>query len=257
VTPPATRSRPTLDGVPAHRLAARWGVPQALLVTQTGSALDVVHKLAAAGAPDRTSVVVEEQTAGRGRDGRAWQSPWGGVWLAMLLRPWPLPDDFRVLAIRAGLVVADVVDELLGSARARIKWPNDVLVADRKVAGILCEARSKGGALEWLGLGVGVNVTNEVPAGLGAALCEFAPGIERLAVLDRLVPALGVIARGGAALDASEHRAFVSRDWLNGRTLLAPVPGRAAGIDPDGALLVVQGAGSVRITDGHVRLADA
>jgi BirA family biotin operon repressor/biotin-[acetyl-CoA-carboxylase] ligase len=254
--PRAARQHRTLDGVPAHRLAARWGVPHAAVYAERSSALDVVHELGATGAPHATSVIVEEQTAGRGRDGRVWHSPWGGVWLGMLIRG-PLPADYRVLAIRAGLVVADVIDELVGGPRAWIKWPNDVLLADRKVSGILCEARSKASALEWLGLGVGVNVSNDVPASLtqqAATLVEFAPGVGRLAVLDRLVPALAAIGRGGRELDPAECAAFAARDWLRGRALAAPVPGRAAGIRPDGSLVVTQGPASVSVTDGHVTL---
>jgi len=258
VTTPTARTRHrTLDGVPAHRLAARWGVPQAELLSQHASALDVVHELGLAGAPDRTCVVVEEQTAGRGRDGRVWHSPWGGVWLGMLFRP-NVPSDVRVLSIRAGLIVADVVDELLCEPHARIKWPNDVLVADRKVAGILCEARSKCRVLVWLGLGIGVNVVNEIPSALtgqAAALGEFAPAIGRMGVLDRLVPALASIGRGGPLLDAGECAAFGARDWLRGRMLAAPVSGCAAGVRPDGALLVAQGTRAVPVTDGHVTLA--
>lgn len=253
-------ARRTLDGVPAHRLAARWGVPEAALIGVGTSALDVVHQRGAGGAHGGTTIIMEEQTAGRGRDGRTWYSPWGGIWVAVLLRPSPVPADVGVLAIRAGLVVADVIDDLLGGPRASIKWPNDVLVDDRKVAGILCEARSRGGAVEWLGLGVGVNVCNEIApslAGRAAALEEFAPGLARLAVLDRLVPAAAALSRGGPALDPAECAAFAARDWLCGRTLEAPIAGRATGIRPDGALVVAQGTRLVPVTDGHVRLAGA
>ncbi|MGH7607785.1 MAG: biotin--[acetyl-CoA-carboxylase] ligase, partial [Gemmatimonadales bacterium] len=140
-------ARIAIDGVPAGHLARRWGVPRCAVFGRIGSSLDAVHELGAAGAPSGTIVIAAEQTAGRGRDGRLWQSPPGGVWLGMLLRH--AAPAAGVLSLRMGLVVADVVDELLGADRARLKWPNDVLVGDRKVAGVLAEARWHGGAPQW------------------------------------------------------------------------------------------------------------
>ena len=80
----------TLDDIPASLLARRWGVPQCGVFRSLPSSLDAIHDVAAQGAPAATIIVVEEQTAGRGRDGRTWRSPVGGVWLGMLLRP-PVP----------------------------------------------------------------------------------------------------------------------------------------------------------------------
>jgi BirA family biotin operon repressor/biotin-[acetyl-CoA-carboxylase] ligase len=246
----------TLDGVPAHFLARRWGVPQAALFRTLPSSLDAVHDLGASGAPSGSTVIAEEQTAGRGRDGRTWRSPRGGAWLGVLLRP--SHAEFGALAIRTGLVVADAVDELLGRSRARLKWPNDVLVDDRKVAGVLCEGRWQGDALQWLAVGVGVNVCNPLPPDLvprAAALEEFRPGLRRVDLLDRLVPGVAAVAAGGATLTEAERRAFAERDWLEGRALHAPAVGRAAGIGADGALLVTTGAATLAVRDGHVELA--
>ncbi len=249
----------TLDDIPANLLARRWGVPQCGVFRTLSSSLDAIHDVAAQGAPAGTVVVVEEQTAGRGRDGRTWRSPAGGVWLAMLLRP-PVPV-LGAVSLRVGLVLADVVDDLIGrgggASRARLKWPNDVLIDDRKVAGILCEGRWQGDALQWLGVGVGVNVANEMPTELAdraIALRELLPDIRRLDVLDRLVPALVPLTTHHAPLTESECTAFARRDWLRGRQLRAPIAGRAAGVRPDGALLVDTGAGTTMVREGHVEL---
>src|SRR5204862_319816 len=94
-------------------------------------------------------------------------------------------------AIRAGLAVADAVDALLGGPVARLKWPNDVLLDDRKIAGVLCEGRWQGDRLQWLAVGVGVNVRNALPAAVASravALHERLPDVRRTAVLDRLGP---------------------------------------------------------------------
>lgn len=180
----------------------------------------------------------------------------------MLLRP-PVPPA-GVLSLRIGLVLADVVEAVLGiratslsGPRAALKWPNDVLVDERKVAGILCESRWQGDALQWLAVGIGVNVANEAPAELvnhAVSLSEFRPGVRRLDVLDLLVPPLIRLTAHGAGLTEFECAAFARRDWLRGRQIRTPLAGRAAGIRPDGALLVDTGAGTTMVRDGHVEL---
>lgn len=253
----------TLDGFPVAGLADRWGVPQCSVFATLDSTLNAVHDLGSHGAPTASVVIAEEQTAGRGRDGRTWHSPPGGVWLGFLLRPGGA--GVGVLSVRVGLAVADVVDELVGRPETRLKWPNDVLLGDRKLAGILCEGRWHGETLQWLGLGVGINVCNAIPrpvARQAVALAEWLPAIGRLDVLDRLVPALARLASGapgaggaGGALSERECAAFAARDWLHGRQLRAPAPGRAQGLRPDGALLVDLGAGTIALREGHVELA--
>lgn len=247
-----------LDGLPAAALARRWGVPRVSLLERCASSLDAAHGLGVSGVAPGAVVLAEEQTAGRGRDGRVWHSPAGGVWLAMVLRP--ERAEPAAVSIRVGLIVADVVDELVGAAVARLKWPNDVLCDDRKLAGVLCEGRWQGDALQWLAIGVGMNVTNTTPAplaGRAIALRELLPAAQRLDVLDRLVPAL---TRVGAAvrLTDAERGAFAARDWLHGRALRLPLAGRGAGLAADGALLVSaadSGAAPRAVREGHVELA--
>ena len=255
-------ARLTLDDIPASALARRWGVPQCGLFRTLSSSLDAIHDLGAQGAPTGTVVLAEEQTAGRGRDGRTWHSPLGGVWLGVLLRA-PLPPA-GVLSLRVGLVLADVVEATLGvrptslsGPKAALKWPNDVLVDDRKVAGILCESRWQGDEAQWLAVGIGMNVANDVPAELrerAVALRELRPSVRRIDVLDQLVPALLRLTVHGAQLTQFECAAFARRDWLRGRHIRAPLAGRAAGIRPDGALLVDTGSGTTMVQSGHVEL---
>ncbi len=249
-------ARLTLDGVAATELAARWSVPQCGLFRRLSSTLDAIHDLGTHGAPAGTVVIADEQTAGRGRDGRTWHSPVGGVWLGMLLRP--AHAVVGAVAIRAGLAVADAIDALLGAPGTRLKWPNDVLLDERKIAGILCEGRWQGDRLQWLAVGVGVNVCNTVPAAVGRpamALKERLPQVRRMDLLDRLVPALVSISALEPALSERECAAFAARDWLRGRQLRSPAAGRAGGLRPDGALLVDLGAGTIGVREGHVELA--
>lgn len=247
-----------LDGVPGGALAARWGVPQASLFGRLASCLDAIHEVAAQGAPAGTIVLADEQTAGRGREGRTWRSPAGGVWLGVLLRP--TEPVLGVLAVRAGLAVAETVDGLLGApaAVARLKWPNDVLVENRKLAGVLCEARWQGESLQWVALGVGVNVRNEIPAelrGRAVALRELLPDVRRLDVLDRLVPELVRRTAHCAQLTREECAAFAARDWLHARLIRRPIVGRAVGIGADAALMVETCGRTTAVREGHVELA--
>ena len=107
--------------------------------------------------PEGTVVIAKTQRAGRGRKGRRWASPEGGLWMSVVLRP-PKPDP-RLVFVGA-LAVVDVLGEL--GIEAWVKWPNDVWVGERKIAGILTEARGK----EFVVMGIGLNVNNPVPRDL-------------------------------------------------------------------------------------------
>lgn len=247
----------SFDRVPGPVLARRWSVPSCRLLASVGSVLDVVHDLGQAGAPAGSVVAAVEQTAGRGRDGRTWFSPPGGMWLGLLLRP-PGPatgDALGIVSIRAGMIAADVVDEMIGAPEARLKWPNDVLLRDRKLAGVLCEGRWQGEALQWLAVGIGMNVANEVPAAVRAtaiALMEVLPLVRPLDVMDRLVPSLARLGSPTGRLTEQECAAFTARDWLRDRPLRQPVEGRGAGLRSDGALLVAAAGGIAVVREGHV-----
>lgn len=218
--------------------------------------MDRLHDLATADAVDGTVVACDTQTAGRGRDGRTWSSPPGGVWVAVLLRA-PIPTPGAVV-IRAGLLVANVVDALLGGPRAQLKWPNDVMLDGRKLAGVLCEGRWAADQLQWMVVGIGINVCNPPPAEArmpAIALAQVLPGVRRIDVLDGLVPGFGVLRGLGPGLSAAEREAFAKRDVLAGVLLRSPVPGRARGVGDDGALLVETAGRLVAVREGRIGLA--
>ena len=113
---------------------------------RTGSTNERARELAWSGAPHGTLVTAAEQTAGRGRQGRTWTAPASSAILASLV----LRDPPRLLPLAAGVAVAEVI-----GPQARVKWPNDVLVNGRKLAGILAEGRPQE---RWAVLGIGLNV---------------------------------------------------------------------------------------------------
>jgi BirA family biotin operon repressor/biotin-[acetyl-CoA-carboxylase] ligase len=194
----------------------------------TASTNDRARDLALAGAPHGAIVTASEQTAGRGRQGRTWSAPAGRALLMSLV----LRDSPALLPLAAAVAIAEVVGDA-----ARIKWPNDVLLGDAKVAGILAEGRPQEG---WAVLGIGVNVAVEpsaLPPAVGARAATL--GLEPDDVKEVLGAVLGALERA-LALDASAVLgAFRARDalagrevsWLGGR-------GRAIGVDDAGRLLV-------------------
>jgi len=124
-------------------------------------------ELGEAGAPEGATVVVEEQTAGRGRLGRSWVAPPGtGLLVSVLLRPTLAARDLWLVASLAGVALVGAVDALAGKAprrpRAGLKWPNDLLLDGRKAAGLLAEAGMRGGTLDWVALGMGANVNQSL-----------------------------------------------------------------------------------------------
>ncbi len=242
----------TYDGQTASMLAQRWALPQVIVRERVSSTLDVVHDAAERGGDDGTVVLADEQTAGRGRHGRRWHSPPGrGVWLGYLMCPVGRPAG-GVLALRVGLAVAAGMDDL--GLAIRLKWPNDLILRDRKLGGILCEARWKGERLGWVAIGVGLNITGPMPTELAdhaIAADAVQPQVTRLAVLDRLVPALRGLA-ATSVLGAEELRHYAARDWLRGRRLEAPVAGIVRGVDGDGALVVEGAEGTERVVGGSV-----
>ncbi len=245
-----TEHRPTYDGVNAEQLAAACGVPDVVLFDRVGSTLDVAHERAAAGAPPGTLVLADEQTAGRGRQGRRWISePGGGIWLALIERPRD-STAVQVLSLRLGLKAAAVLDEF-APARIGLKWPNDLYVQGGKLAGILVEARWREGALDWIAIGFGINV--QAPPAMPDA-AALRPGTRRLDVLARLVPALRAAAGEGGQLRAGECEAYASRDIARGRRCREPVAGTVAGIDASGALLVRTLAGLQAVRAGSLVL---
>ena len=132
--------------------------------------MDTAHAMAELGAPHGVAVAAREQGAGRGRRGRTWVSPSGGLWLSVVCRPRGA-TGMEHLSLRVGLAVAETLEQLLpGAPGISIKRPNDLLIAGKKVAGILCEARWEGPAPSWVVVGLGLNLANP----LGEELADIA-----------------------------------------------------------------------------------
>jgi len=238
------------DGASAAELASRLALPRIELLETVSSTQDVAHELAAAGAPAGTLVLANEQTSGRGRHGRRWISnPGAGVWLTMIERPTD-PASADVLSLRVGLALARAMEQF-AIDRVHLKWPNDVYSAGRKLAGVLAEARWRDGAIEWVAVGVGINVVapSDEPRAIG-----LAAGTTRLAVLRAAVPLLRAAAAAHGHLGESELAEFAARDVAVGQGCVEPIVGRVAGIDRTGALLINTGSRIAAVRAGSLVL---
>jgi BirA family transcriptional regulator, biotin operon repressor / biotin---[acetyl-CoA-carboxylase] ligase len=236
------------SGGRAGRLQPRLGLPRVHL-RRTGSTNDRARELAVAGAPHGTLVTADEQTAGRGRQGRSWTAPAGSALLASLV----LHDPPALLPLAAAVAVAQAVEPAVGRAAA-IKWPNDVLVDGRKVAGILAEGRPQE---SWAVLGIGVNVaveTADLPPELRATAGTL--GLARPAIEDLLIALLAMLERWLAAEPAATLEAWRTRDALAGHEVAwAAGSGTAVGIDAAGRLVVeLRTGGRTALDAGEIHL---
>ena len=241
------------DGVSLAALREQLRVPALHLFATVGSTLDVAHRLAGESAPHGALVIADRQTQGRGRGGKTWESPPGsGLWLTMLARPAESVVP-QVLTVRLGLAAAAALDALAGQ-QIRIKWPNDLYLGSRKLAGVLVEARWRGARAEWLAVGLGVNVTAPGLAERGGAL---GAGVQRLEALRALVPALrAAVDRPDAELDAAERAEYDARDRARDAACIEPRRGIVRGIGRGAELLIETDEGVVAVGSGSLVLAE-
>jgi len=197
-------------------------------------------------------LIAREQTAGRGRLARSWASPPGGLYLSLLLRP-PIPlSRANQLTMLVSLAAIDACQAVAG-VNARPKWPNDLLLGHKKLAGALTELANDGARLRYAIIGLGLNVNNAFENGpLAATATSLRAATGRWfdvnVVADAFIDALG---RGYAAMraGASPHDAWARRLEPLGRRVTVhrpgqqPLSGRAEKVSPEGALLVRDDAG--------------
>ena len=139
-----------------------WNVTSLGLV---GSTQRVAIDHALSGGPSGLVIVAEAQTDGRGRHGRRWHSPRGGLYVTAVLRS---IENVRLLPLLAGVAVAEAIETFAG-IEAELKWPNDILVGGKKIGGVIAESGWSGGEVKFTLLGVGVNVNNPLPEDLPEA----------------------------------------------------------------------------------------
>jgi BirA family transcriptional regulator, biotin operon repressor / biotin---[acetyl-CoA-carboxylase] ligase len=219
----------------------------ASLLPDCASTQDIVRASAAAGAPEGFLAVTEFQSAGRGRQGRAWVAPPGQCLLAsLLLRPHTPPERLAALNLVAGIAVAEALP-----VAARVRWPNDVVVGGAKVAGVIAELETLPGRAPTVALGIGINVnvpaaelpeTDRLPA--TSLLVETGRELDRLQLLHEVIDRLQAAYREFEELG---FRALLDRwaalDALAGHEVTLDLgasarSGTVLGVDANGRLLV-------------------
>lgn len=214
------------------------------------------RELAEGGAPGGTVVTADEQTAGRGRQGRSWTAPPGQALLySAILRP--LDERHLLLPLAVPVAVCEAAEALAPGAECKIKWPNDVWLDGRKLAGVLIEAKPQDG---WAVIGVGFNLTiepGEFPPDLRDRAISLAPAPTHAGIRDRARET--VDERLGRWVEADEQTilaAWRERDALRGREVAwEGGSGVADGVDGRGRLAVVVPAGDrVLLGAGEVHL---
>ncbi len=218
------------------------------------STMDVAREEAESGAPHGLIVLADEQTAGRGRRGRAWVSPPGGLYVTIVLRP--EPGTVRRLAMVAPLAVCEAIDAV-AAVRSAVKWPNDVLIEGRKVGGVLIDSRTSAGDVGYALVGIGVNIgldplrhaeIRDVATSL-ALESERKVSREKLlaAVLNRFEKLLAASRVDGDVYEAWRARLETLGRQVRAQSVDDVEEGVAEDVDADGNLLLRRPDGSIAV----------
>ena len=258
---------PTLDPAPKWErfYPDRVVGAHVLVFDEVGSTMDVARGIVLAGAPHGTFVRAETQRTGRGRFSRRWESGTGDSLLTSVVLRMPPVGVGAPLSVAGSLAVHETVEEILG-VQCEIKWPNDVQVGGRKIAGVLVESQitTDGTGFAILGIGLNVNLTPEAFAGIAETATSLAiesggpMDVDRVeeALLRHLDKALTALANGATSVIAQwrKHLATLG-EQVNVHTRDGVVSGEAVNVDEQGALLLRDSRGTVhRLLEGDVTL---
>ncbi len=246
-----------LEDWPGFHRHTRWLGRSGRFVARCQSTMDEAFRDAAEGAPHGHLVVAGRQEAGRGSRGRQWLTQAHQLTFSFLIRTNLPPAERPTLTLALGLAIARSCDALLGGGRARVKWPNDVLIEGRKLAGILVESRGDGA----LNAGIGLNLAAEASHDeLGAtSLAEHGPKLSPAAALTGLLPLLEAhidahLAHGAAHTSASLGPYLA---WRNEPVRCGDIRGVLIGIAPSGALQIREGTKVREVVAGRLERADS
>ncbi|MEW6188515.1 MAG: biotin--[acetyl-CoA-carboxylase] ligase [Actinomycetota bacterium] len=223
---------------------------------EVGSTNDIAKDLAIRGAPEGTIVVAEGQTRGRGRLDRRWFSPPGGIWISLILRPSMSPADIPKITLMTSVAVAKAIGEVTG-LRVEIKWPNDILLRGKKVAGILTEMGAETDRLNFVVVGIGINANVDIfPPDLEPHATSvrrvLGESVDRLKLLRCL---LGRLERKYIRLQEGRFKGILN-EWkelcatldaqVKISTVDGEIQGKAIGVDEHGALILKLASGKTK-----------
>lgn len=231
-----------------------------------GSTNTAAMSAASDGAPEGTTFLAEEQTAGRGRGSNSWQSPRStGIYCSVVLRPALPPSDVLVLSLAAGLAVHAAIQQVDSRVNPDLKWPNDVLIGGKKVCGILTEMNAEATRVRHVVVGLGVNVNQTgFPKELSATSLLLATGSEwsrvelTAALLKSLDREFRELIEDPDARDSILHRFGEHSSWVLGKNVRieengSSFEGTTEGLDQRGFLQVRTQRGVQTVLSGTVR----
>ena len=251
------------------KLKAKVLGKEVLTYKKVDSTNDIAYELAEKGLKEGSVILAEEQAKGKGRHGRTWLSPSGsGIYFSVILRPEIIPNEISKITLLAAVATAQAIREAAG-LQAMIKWPNDILVNHKKVCGILTEMKAEQDGVDFIVIGIGINVNNplkQLPKG-ASSLAEELPSyrkgeqVSRIDLTKKLIEKLEedyfLLKKDGFRPIMNEWKHLT--DMLGSRVKVSlqnrTFEGLAHDIDPDGALVVRRDAGTLeRISSGDVTM---
>jgi BirA family biotin operon repressor/biotin-[acetyl-CoA-carboxylase] ligase len=229
---------------------------------EISSTMDIANQLGIKGAPEGTVVVAESQTKGRGRLGRHWISvKYKGIYFSLILRPVMLPTQVSILTLLSAVSICEGVQEVTG-LEPRIKWPNDILLGNKKLGGILTELVAEMDEIKFAIIGVGLNVNNtklSLPAGSVSLREHRMETVNRLELLQEILRSfevnyLALQERGNRTIiDKWRQYALTLGQRVRITCLNQQIEGEVQDIDDDGALLVRRDSGfTEKVLSGDV-----
>jgi BirA family transcriptional regulator, biotin operon repressor / biotin---[acetyl-CoA-carboxylase] ligase len=223
--------------------------------TTVNSTQTVAKDAAIKGSSHGTLFIAEKQSNGYGRVQRQWASPEGGIWFSIILRPKINPDKVPAIALVISLSLAEAIERITG-LKPLIKWPNDIMLNGKKLAGILVEMSAEIGRVNWIVAGIGINVNNKIPEplkGKAISLCEVTgANVNRAMLLGAILTSFQDHYKRFLLNDFSHFREIYNRrsflknkkvTVLEGETLHQ---GLVEGVDPNGYL-------ALRLKDGNLK----
>lgn len=213
------------------------------------------------GGSEGTIVISEIQTAGRGRKDRMWSSPKGGLWFSIILRPSLPPQKAMLVTMTASLALSEAIKKTIG-LKTEIKWPNDLLIAGKKVCGILTELSAEMDQINYMIIGIGLNVNNQIPEELQPKSVSLKSSahrhISRVCLLRSILHSFDqwyqILMRGD---EETIKNTWLSVSQIIGKQVMitdehTTITGVVKGIDPQGCLRIKTAEGEQQIITGDV-----
>jgi BirA family biotin operon repressor/biotin-[acetyl-CoA-carboxylase] ligase len=247
------------------QLATRWLGRVLRVLPSVDSTNAEIQRWAEEGAPHGAVVIAEEQTAGRGRYGRSWMSaPGDGLTMSLLLRPAMQPAEVQRVTLAAAAAVTEALEGLFPGTRFLIKWPNDILIGDRKVCGILTELSAAAEVTYWIVVGIGINVRG-TPESMPEAIGATAGTLQQTGrTADRAALAAAVLGAFESLWDEwiesgsfdgvlRRYRAHMAYEGQQVRVTLdgQSLEGVLTGVDDEGRLLIDTGSALIPLRSGE------